>query len=83
MKGTASELATAATLIIFDSNTTYGPCGLFIKNKRLFTKPIRNRRRNDRLVRRFTKQNQEDGFNDSDWKHLKAQIVRLLKEGRL
>jgi len=83
MKGTANELATAATLIIFDSNTVHGPCGLFVKEKKLFTKPIRDRKRNDRLVRRFTKQIQEDGFNDSDWRHLKAQIVKLLKEGKL
>lgn len=83
MKGTANELATAATLIIFDSNTVHGPCGLFVKDKRLFTKPIRDRKRRDRLVRRFTKQNQEDGFSDSDWKHLKSQIVRLLRDGRL
>jgi len=83
MKGTANELATAATLIIFDDNTAYGPCGLFVKNKRLFTKPIRERNRRDRLIRRFTKQDQENGFNDSDWRHLKSQIVRLLKEDRL
>ncbi|GAH46674.1 unnamed protein product [marine sediment metagenome] len=83
MKGTASEVATAATLIIFDSNTVHGPCGLFVRNKQLYTKPLRDRKRNDRLVRRFTKQNQEDGFSWSEWRRLKAQIVRLLKEGQL
>lgn len=83
MKGTANELATAATLIIFDSDTAYGPCGLFVKNKRLYTKPIRDRNHNDRLVRRFTKQDQKDGFSWSTWRHLKAQIVKLQKENRL
>ncbi|MBA7534299.1 hypothetical protein ES705_26545 [subsurface metagenome] len=83
MKGTANELATAATLIIFDSNTAHGPCGLFVKNKRLFTKPIRDRKRNDRLVMRFTKQIQEDGFSWPEWRHLQAIIIKLLKESKL
>ncbi|GAH26216.1 unnamed protein product [marine sediment metagenome] len=83
MKGTANELATAATLIIFDSNTVHGPCGLFVRNKQLYTKPIRDRKRNDRLVRQFTKNDQVKGFSWSEWRHLKSQIVRLQKEGKL
>lgn len=83
MKGTANEVATAATLIIFDSNTAHGPCGLFIKNKQLYCKPLRDRRPKDRLVRRFTKNDQVKGFSHSDWRHLKQQIVRLQKEDLL
>jgi len=83
MKGTANEVATAATLIIFDSNTATGACGLFVKNKMLYCKPLRDRQPKDRLVRHFTKKDQEDGFSSSTWKHLKSQIVRLQKDGLL
>lgn len=83
MKGTANEVATAATLIIFDSNTAHGHCGLFVKNKQLYTKPLRDRKPKDRFVRRFTKNDQVKGFNWEEWKRLKSQIIRLQKEDLL
>jgi len=81
--GTVELLSEAAALIIFNDKTVPGPYGLFVTDKQLHCKPLYLRKQRDRLVRRFTKRDQEAGLLGSDWDHLKSTIVRLHKEGIL
>lgn len=79
----ASRVADAATLIICNDTTVPGPYGLFVFDRNLYVKPLRDRNRRDHLVMRFTKELSEDGFDWPKWRQLQAIISKLRKDSML
>lgn len=76
-------LGTAARLIMHSEKIEAGPYGLFVIDKELVFKPLRQRRYGDIFIFRINKSETKTGLRASEWGHLQRILRRLRREGKL
>ena len=70
-------LGNAARLIMLSDKTAPGPYGLFVTDKELVFKPLRQRGPGDIFIFRINKSETKSGLRASEWQHLQRILRRL------